>query len=1323
MKRSKWLLIAFVLLLAVVGGFTWAVRSGWSDEYIRHRIEREASAALHGEVTVGQLSANDRSAFIFDIHATLPDSLGTVSVKRLYVRYNLWRFLFTGLRIDGVVEHVSIEEPHATINLTAGHKSSAPKKEESKPSAPLALPDLAGYFQGVTVTDGSVELLAGDSLVGVTESIRNIDAEIENTAQTRARLRAALAGGTLEAEGEMAGGQLRYAQADVRGLRPTGVHLPVVEALDFALSASVRLEPDTLHFEGRIDSVRVDVAQRSVRGTLLFGGNTDLVRLRSENLVVDGQHLLLNTELRKPFEAEQPLAGNVRGQIEIGRLTPDVSGRVQVDVELGGTVGAPRVRARASSDSISAGGETLYDVRAGGNWQPSGAEFALKQAIWRGNTIYGHGTLDSRGNVEAWIDSDSLHYEAGEWAISGYARTRLELSRGKLRGEAEVFDLAVRGGPVDVRGIGMKARYGQDRLRIDLQDADRRLVANASASLADTTASVNIDFRRFPLSGALEAGSHLPSLSGTLTVNASPRNLQLTSGIRVFDSHYGQLDGFLETTAAIDFAHNRTFLSVHTQHGVYNYEPFSFKLLADGTLDSLATRYATINDEVDMRLWVTRKPQLDLGLRLEAPRVPIQHYLAYFMDSYNARQYGGNVELEVVYNARGKKKVVARARTEGIKAGGLEDLAFDLSLTGDTKQLKLDRSRVMANGKTVVNLTGTVDLQNASYRINAINQKLVLQEVFPQMNMAGNLRLQCTAFQHPQAGQGLDVRLNGLDCEFFGIAADTLDVELTQREKLLTVHRLYVRDPALYVLEGEGAIAYNLLNNKAFSDSVSLRLHFLGDPFRIVSNTSPAFEKGRGLAEFDMNLSVRDEHLSMEQGKLEVKTGRITIAGQPERIENLKLLVEVERNIVNIRHFKFDMGEGRVYIGNDHTDVEKSLALGQIDIGSLWLHTDDEGILVDVPQYTPEGSVVRVRIAGRDDDESLRVTGPLDDLSIVGDVYLSDGEAIFPPNVQNLMDFVTGKAPASSGNEEVDLPLRFDIMIHVTDHMRYVTRPADFELKPDSFLHLVYDGEMFVVPEAVFTCENGTAEAFGTVFYVDFLQIQISQFNPLPRISGALYRKAADGSLITLRLMPAGEDAPGTWVIELTSDDPADETMMDIMAKLRYNRSRDELTPQQQQSLLQDEALDMAGVEIESALLDPLISPLENRIRRLLRLDSFTMRPSVVRNLFSEYAGTGDPNAPEADRGQEEILQTGAGLLLNNLSINMGKYVYRNFYLDYELLVQETTDIESMDLKLNHTFTLRYDLPWRLKLSYKYIIDREAEENNHEVLLERSFRF
>jgi len=1318
LRRRKWLLVVFGLLLAGWLGFFFFVRAGWADSLFKNRLEKLVAKELNAQVSVGELSANDRQAYASDIVIHLNDGSGDLSVRRLYVQYNLWKLLVNRYRLNGVVTHISVEEPLLFLHLQP--------RDENKERKPFRLPDLSGYFHELTVKDGRVILSAGDSLYGISQEFNNIQLEAHNSDSLICRLDALAGDAPLHVQAAVQGSRLISAALSLGNWRPTGVFVPVIDSLDCALSADVRYTPDSLRYALRLADAHVEAFGRVLTAdSLLVRGGVDSLLLASRGMVADGQSMALHATLRAPFSGERPFSGMLRGGVNVAHYLPGAQGSVRLATRLGGTLTAPVVQAALTADSLCWHGETLRDLRAAADWQSGRADIRVNGVTWRGNTLRGQGTWSPRDGLDADLSCDSLRLAAGGWEGGGALIARVNTTGG-LHAEATLKRLYVSGGPLNITDLEARVTYAADSLRAQVSDAADHLRLSAVASLLDSTSALTLNFRRLPLSNILAGSDQLPSLNGELQLRASPANAAVNGKLRVYDNRYGRLDGFIDLTGAMDFRHNRSLLQLRTRHGVYNYEPFSLELLADGTLDSLSTRYCKVNDEIDLSAWARLRPSPDWGFTLAAEKLRIPHYLAYFMDSYDARQYGGTADLDLEYNRNAAGALAARVRARNVQYGASQRFGLDLRLNGTPQRMRMVQSRLSLNDRTFCELEGEVGLTpTLAWRIAATQSELDLSGVMPDSRLRGLVSMQASIYRSPSGEQGLDVRLEGRQCSLYGVAADTLQLELAQREKLLSVKRLYVGNGTQYRLSAEGGLAYNLLRNKAYSDTVSLRLSFEGDPLSILSDLSPTFSEGHSATTLNLLLTVQDEHLTVAGGRLRLADGGIKIKGQPEPLRNIAMDMAVTGSTLQIERAQFNMGEGLLIIGNEITGGDDSFRLGRLDLGTFTVRSNHEGILVNIPRYMPEKKVVLARINGRD-DKYLRVTGPFDDIAISGDVWLSNGQGIYPSYVDNLLDlFADSKKkpqPEDDERESANLPLRLDLMLHFGENMRYVTHPADFLMNPDGYLHLVYNGDEFQVTEAVFTAESGTAEVFGTTFYVDYIQVVVSQFNHDARIVGTLYRKAADGTLITLRVQPTSDDS-GSLEMVLFSDDPTDQTTMDILSKLRYNRSRDELSPQQQQSLLQDEALDMAGVELESAVFDPLISPVENSVRRLLHLDTFTLRPGVVRNLFSEYVGTEDPTAAEQQQADNEPLQVGAGLLLDNLSLSMGKYIARDVYLDYELLVQKTTDIESMDIMLNHTFILRYDLPWRLKLAYKYIIDEEAEEKNHEIMLERNFRF
>jgi hypothetical protein len=79
---------------------------------------------------------------------------------------------------------------------------------------------------------------------------------------------------------------------------------------------------------------------------------------------------------------------------------------------------------------------------------------------------------------------------------------------------------------------------------------------------------------------------------------------------------------------------------------------------------------------------------------------------------------------------------------------------------------------------------------------------------------------------------------------------------------------------------------------------------------------------------------------------------------------------------------------------------------------------------------------------------------------------------------------------------------------------------------------------------------------------------------------------------------------------------------------------------------------------------------------------------------------------------------------MDNFSVGLGKYISDDIFLDYQAQFQKPEGLAvTSKMGIYHHFTLRYDLPYKFKLAYKYNILPFDDENTHEIQLQRSFRF
>jgi len=110
-----------------------------------------------------------------------------------------------------------------------------------------------------------------------------------------------------------------------------------------------------------------------------------------------------------------------------------------------------------------------------------------------------------------------------------------------------------------------------------------------------------------------------------------------------------------------------------------------------------------------------------------------------------------------------------------------------------------------------------------------------------------------------------------------------------------------------------------------------------------------------------------------------------------------------------------------------------------------------------------------------------------------------------------------------------------------------------------------------------------------------------------------------------------------------------------------------------------------------------------------------------ARGYYSRVQGA---DYADFDQFTTDIAQFSSAILLNNLSVSMSKYLGRRFFLDYELELQEATDLEKKTkLMISHSTSVRLMLPWKLRLGYTFEYTPRDERFTHEIMMQRSFSF
>ncbi|NQT65709.1 MAG: hypothetical protein HQ554_05980, partial [FCB group bacterium] len=739
-------------------------------------------------------------------------------------------------------------------------------------------------------------------------------------------------------------------------------------------------------------------------------------------------------------------------------------------------------------------------------------------------------------------------------------------------------------------------------------------------------------------------------------------------------------------------------------------------------LDSLQIKHFQLNRMIEIDGWIKRKPKFKYGLLVHGEDLKIAEISRYFVDYYISQQLHGNLSINAKVDNLGKGSVSGLITLNDFKMGEMNELDARLNLYGNSSMISIQDGSIKTNENKVIDLHGALIIKpELIITANGIIDSLQLADILPQENLSGVVK-GGIEFSRSLNNNELQLDLEVTNLKMNRFKADLLKFDILQKDSLLYVNDIRCFRKDEFNLRSNGAIGYNVLNSNAFSDTSNISIKFNGDLIQMLSDQTSVISDGSSKAEFEFEVGTEESRIFIKNGNFSLTEGHLKIKNQPEDLDKLNFMFRITDNIFTIADFKFRMGEGRCYISNQVNYNNEDFILGTLNLGKILIRTNDGGILFNMPGYIPVNNVAKVVISGRN-SEYFEATGPFEDIKLIGDLNVSDGGAIYPPNTENLLKlFNTVRVKKESGG--TTLPLNFDLMINIGENVKYVTYPVDIKVNPGGYLNIVYENEKFSIPDALFIAEEGSVDIFGTKMKLDYLQVQLSRFTDGANISGTFYKKTADGSMITLNIYNevTRDDEVGTLKFSLNSDN-ANDRITDILSKLRYNRSMEDISPDQKKTLLQDEVIQIAGMGLESAVMDPLLSPVENWVRKTMKLDYFHLQTDLVQNLFASYSSE-DKSQYEVYDETNELAKFSSELFLNNLSVSMGRYLSRDIFLDYETRVERSQDV-ALDTEMGvfHEFSLRYQLPFKFRILYKYKILPFTEENPHEIMLERSFRF
>lgn len=1357
MRKPKRFLTLVLVLLLINSIFFIA----WYGFDLQGRVKdlavKEISKALGGKAQIGELSIGERQLIAKDIVFAATDSSLAFNVQQLRVRYNLLKVIFSGFKMRKLLDDVEISSPIVNLRIRpkAGGEPRAHKKFE--------IPDLTPYFHKLKLTDGSISADIGIELTIINsdvlllqEQLSNIEIQAVNDKQTNVNLNArSSSGGSIKAELSLDKGRLAFGEAEITNLNPSYAYHKDIKDFRTDLNLSVTASQTTANapiklqakaFLWATEALFLDKYSLTIP-YLAASGDENNIRAEISRLKLDNSTLNGYASITDLFGIPSLDAKLDFPSLDLSTLDPNLRGSFKGELVAQGPLSDPIAELRAYSESLAYQAYSLSAISLSAIYADKTLSANLLSAQWENQLVQAEAVYNLKtGLAKGSLTTNPLGTNGTDLIASGTVHYDLDLNSGLPMGELLIDEITF-----DYQGLHISDLSGLIKLipgSSSLQqsyfiDATIHSTEGYSITVLGDLLSRNLlldaDFTEFNLADHydLKLFQDLsPLVSGAIRAYLDRDQIVTRSTLNVDLSGSFQYNTDIRLIGAYNLRNGDAVLNLDSENGLFNGEPLDLSLTAD-LRDKLLNVYALrISDLVSLSGSMLTNSIKDFGFDLalnDLERADLAQFypaLELFLPQFSG------LNLRASYNYHHSDLIDAKLSLNELIISGLYPLSAELSLSGVPALAQLDGA-ISNTKRELVSLSGELSIDDvaglvASARIMNLSPVDVLTESPVTGTLNGLITASFKDLIHQIAQPELTVDLQANQINAFGLELDQVDLVASQKDELLQIDTVSARKQDLLALTGSGALGYNLLTNRYFENDSKLRLNLEGELFTWLDNNVDYILDARGRSRLDLVVGVSEDQFSLEEGNLTITGGSLKLVDQPEEIKQITLNSVIRDNRLIIQNFTANMGLGQLRINNRFTDDEGNrFQAGMLDLGVFEVSIAEPGIQGNIPYFTPPRSLSTVVLRGQNAPYAT-VMGPFDDMKITAQAVLSNASAVYPPNTENLLRLIyTFRDAAFKKNtpDPAPLPFSLDLLISLQDNINYVTYPTNLKIEPGSYLHIIYDGLTWRLVDASFSSEQGSIDIFGTVFNVDRLNIDILESQELMSIEGMFIKRAPDGTLVSLNVTTDRDNTKSLLErleFNLSSDNPSDRSATEILSRLRYNQSVDELSSTQRQNLLSDEAISLISGNLNASLISPILYPVENSIRRFFKLDAFSINVGFIQNLATEFTNDPDNLANYTDMRQfsTDIVQFSSSILLNNLSLSLSKYLGSKFFLDYQLKLQEATDLQKNTVMLiSHDTSLRLMLPYRLRLSYN--LKYEATENtlSHGLMLQRSFRF
>ena len=1013
-----------------------------------------------------------------------------------------------------------------------------------------------------------------------------------------------------------------------------------------------------------------------------------------------------------------------------GRPVPDLSGEFDLQAHAEGTWAAPTVDVQLRADSLSVGGVVMSGLEVRGALRDTLLTLEGLEAACMGGDVVASGAMNRAPGDTVWnltLEADVGGLSASELAAaagdSGWAGEvsltgfRARRSGGTWDVESLVAWTDLRAGAVSLSsGAGglllrdgslaatFSSREEGFSLSGEVEDVFDRPVVDAELSLSELTIGL--------LSGRGTGQVPDVSLSGAVTVAGPVDSLKLAGlVVAAGEDASGSLtmDGSLRSTEAGREANVDLDIPDAIIRGVA--VPISASVAIDG--EGLTVSAIKALGMAEAAAEIAFGEPGSLSGSVVASEASLRDVFSILSGERLPESVDGLVFASVSLGGTLESpKAEGQIQIGNGRAFGVDGLDAAVSATLDGGAVSVREAMLRERGTEVLTLSGSAELGGElalSVRGRGIPGPLLGGDADTRFELS-------LGVGGTTESPALDGRVEAERGEFLGVAFDDFLARVTGAGRTVRIDPLRLEKRGSYTVSANAALPFEALGERGGEREGTLSIEVDGDPMSFLAEIAPFASRTSGSGRMRANLVGHRGAITVASAQLSAEAASIHPTTLFERVDDLRVDVSivdgrVERGRIEGRVDGSPIAVESVRGAEADGHPLAPLVLGGVDAGVLAVSTERDGVRSAVPGLMLPGDAGRVGIRGKGDSGAFLVGGPTERPFLWGELEFSDVSFTYP-----LLE--------SDGGLAGGLFPRAEWSMRMT-----AGRNLWYE-RADANLQLVRGGSLdFVgIPDEGTLCVSGRIESkrghvtyANTDFDVREVIVDFPLFCEPPRFFVEAETRVEDGTTISL-VMESFEGAFASSgqgatldesALRLTSDSPDDNTQEEILAKLQYGVSYELLEAEEQAALDRRRAVEVIGSQLSGRIVRPLLSPVEGRIKRSLRLDLVRFDIDFVEHFLGQL-----------DLWQAQEASAEYQPFLADSRITLGKYFSRDWLLSYVGFAEAyEEDLGDRRLGLRHEFGVEYEVSRNTSISMRVVYDPLLAGWDRRISVENRYDF